>query len=113
MFHADAAQSELSAREIRILTWDELHHEDYEGLFTVPNTPNFHWYSVVGDVAPHALSRAISRTILILGPSMCLYIHPREGRTDSPMYLYLEKGHYWELCPKEALLAWEDDFYGC
>ena len=94
MFHAASAQSDLGPREMRVLTWEELHHEDYKDTIRVPDTPHFHWFSTVGDVAPHALSRAISRTILILGPRMCLYIHPREGRTPDPIYLYLNSNHY-------------------
>ena len=112
LFHAVHAQTRIPIRTLRTLAWAELQEPRYQhALPEPPRDANFAWEGPYGDAAPYALSRALCRTIFIVTGDVGYFIHPDEGRTESPIYLFLRDGHYDMLVPKEPMLRWEDKFY--
>ena len=122
LFHAVAAQTSETERELRELAWRELldHETQYANsiVSTAPYTSAIapirvsqSWHSELGDITPCALACALEHTFFVLTPDYWYYIHPREGRSDEVVYLYLDRAHYSILDPTEAFLRWEDAFY--
>ena len=122
LFHAVAAQIPETERELRELAWRELldHESDYSNSIVssapyadviAPIRISRSWHSELGDIAPCALACALDHTFFVLTPDYWYYLHPREGRSDSVVYLYLDRAHYSILDPEEAFLHWEDAFY--
>ncbi len=114
LFHAVRAQIDLPVKHLRHLVFEELQKPRYEPM--IPKPPrdcNFSWNGPYGDIAPMALAQALRVSIFIAQPNgIAYFMHPDQGRTHSPIYLFLCDGHYSVLEPREPLLRWEDEFYG-
>ena len=128
LYHAVVAQCECaSVRELReLVRWELLAHRACYEPYLVSggeyakrvrdSVCGRAWSTELGDLVPKAIANALERTVMVLsasrGSTAVSHFHPRSGRTASPVYLHLEREHYSIVRPLDALLEWEDQFYG-